>query len=87
MIAADGWADLLSAPTPEIAEKTGLGTILFRQGRRDEAHTRFAAAEAKMMQLPDWQDIPGLTILQNSDTSYVDMLIGSDSRRFSRLAW
>ena len=44
-------------------------------------------ARGDLLQLPDWQDIPGLTILQNGGTSYVDVSIGSDDRHFFRLAW
>ena len=40
-----------------------------------------------LLQLPDWQDVPGLTILQDGDTSYVDIFIGSNDRGFFRLAW
>ena len=40
-----------------------------------------------LLQLPDWQDISGLTILQNGGTSYVDIFIGSNDRGFFRLAW
>ena len=40
-----------------------------------------------LQSLPDWQDVPGLTILQNGGTSYVDVSIGSADRHFFRLAW
>lgn len=40
-----------------------------------------------LTQPPDWQDIPGLTVQHDGETNYVDILIGSDVRRFFRLAW